>query len=454
MFIPLLVGGCSLISRPESGCTKDTDCKQDRICEDRRCVSAREQAEDVPVSPDLSPVSPPKAESARFFRGGPGLGAAASVEGPRTAPSLRWDLDLGAVIYASPRLATDAEGRTVAYVGTHGGRLVGVVVDGEEAGTRVLDLDLGGRMWSTPWLDGAGRLYVGTDADELVAVDLAQRSVAWRTRLGTCKQTTAPGPEGSRCDVDGGPTQGPGGDLYVGADGVYRVTTAGEVVWHWPASLPEGETPPHVASTPVVTPEGRVLFGAQDGFVHALEADGTERWRYKVVADVDGSGWVGPDGAFIVGADDGRVYALRQDGSLRWSFVAQKDIRSSVGGDGEDRVYVTSHDGALYALGTSGTVDWVFPTAAPMQSTPVVDARGDVYVGGQDNVLYALDAGGKVRWTLDLPGDVDSSVAISPAGTLVFGCDDGHLRAYGATVATSQPGAPGTPEEGDDSSAG
>ena len=225
------------------------------------------------------------------------------------------------------------------------------------------------------------------------------------------------------------------------------MTTAGEVVWHWPASLPEGETPPHVASTPVVTPEGRVLFGAQDGFVHALEADGTERWRYKVVADVDGSGWLGPDGAFIVGADDGRVYALRQDGSLRWSFVAQKDIRSSVGGDGDDRVYVTSHDGALYALGTSGTVDWVFPTAAPMQSTPVVDARGDVYVGGQDNVLYALDAGGKVR-DLDLPGDVDSSVAISPAGSW---CSAAMMVIYAPTVRRRREAGrepPGTPEGG------
>ena len=55
---------------------------------------------------------------------------------------------------------------------------------------------------------------------------------------------------------------------------------------------------------------------------------------------------------------------------------------------------------------------------------------------------------------LDLPGDVDSSVAISPAGTLVFGCDDGHLRAYGAPAAEAGREPPGTPEEGDASSAG
>lgn len=446
LFIGLLAGGCSMISRPDSGCSKDTDCKQDRVCEDRRCVSAREESTTDDADSASEIASPPSAtpptamRTARFYRGGAGHAGALEVEGPAAQPAMRWEVDLGAVVYASPRLATDAEGVTVAYLGTHAGKLYGIVVDGPEAGTVTLELELGARIWSTPWVDGE-MLYVGTDRDELVAVDLRGKVVAWRTRLGGCEKTTAPGPEGSRCDADGGPTVGPDGDLYVGADGVYRLRRDGSIVWHWPSTLAEGERPPHVASTPVVTPDGRVMFGAQDGFVHALDPDGQERWRYKVVADVDGSGWIGADGEFIVGADDGRVYALRRDGSLRWSFVAQKDIRSGVGGDAGERVYVTSHDGNLYALEGSGAVAWVFQTGAPIQSTPVVDAGGNVYVGGQDNALYALTADGTLRWSLEFPGDVDSSVAISPRGTLVVGCDDGHLRAFGAGP-TNAPASP------------
>lgn len=439
----VMTPACSLLKGSEAGCSKDTDCKGDRICDAHRCVTAHEKSEEAVVDDrkEISALNAPvvvRASSSTlgsFARGGPGYAGALPHAAPAKRPELAWDVDLGGVIYASPRLVVGEGGEAVAYVGTHGGRLVGVVVDGARAGATVLDMDLGGRMWSTPWVDEEGVLYVGTDADELVAVTLSTGEVAWRTKIGTCAQTTAPGPEGARCDVDGGPTQGPEGDLYVGADGVYRLRRDGTVVWHWPAELKEGERPAHVASTPVVTADGRVLFGGQDGFVRALDSTGEERWSYKVIADVDGSGWVGEDGEFVVGADDGRVYAIRRDGSLKWSFVAQKDIRSSVGGDGKGRLYVTSHGGFLYALLADGSVEWVFQTAAPIQSTPVVDAQGLVLVGSQDNQLYALGDDGAVRWVLELPADVDSSVALSPAGTLVVGCDDGHLRAYGAAAA-------------------
>lgn len=424
----------------------DTDCKGDRICEEHRCVSTHDKSEEGPkpsvgeVSASTAPndAEPSAARFGAFMRGGPGNAGPLSFDAPKERPALAWDLDLGAVISASPRLVVAKADASIAYVGTHGGRLVGVAVEGTREGTIVLDIELGGRIWSTPWVDDEGVLYVGTDADELVAVNLESGKVAWRTKIGTCAQTTAPGPEGARCDVDGGPTQGPGGDLYVGADGVYRLRRDGTVVWHWPSDLGEGERPPHVASTPVVTSDGRVLFGAQDGFVHALDSDGTERWSYKVIADVDGSGWIGEDGEFVVGADDGRVYAIRRDGSLKWSFVAQRDIRSSVGGDGEGRLYVTGHDGFLYALSAAGAVEWVFQTRAPIQSTPVVDASGRVIVGGQDNAIYMLAHDGALVWQLELPADVDSSVALSPEGTLVVGCDDGHLRAYRAGGATQK----------------
>ena len=437
---------CSLLKGSEAGCSKDTDCKGDRICEAHRCVTAHEKSEaaaaegggEISASKALPEAADPSEHFARFARGGPGHAGPLKFEAPSKRPSVAWDLDLGGVIYASPRVVVGEGGEAVAYVGTHAGRLVGVAVDGPRSGTIVLDVDLGGRIWSTPWVDDERVLYVGTDGDELVAVRLSTGEVAWRTKIGSCAQTTAPGPEGARCDVDGGPTQGPGGDLYIGADGVYRIRRDGAVVWRWPAELDEAERPPHVASTPVVTGDGRVLFGGQDGFVRALDPDGTERWRYKVIADVDGSGWIGEDGEFVVGADDGRVYAIRRDGSLKWSFVAQKDIRSSVGGDGEGRLYVTAHDGFLYALSAAGAVEWVFQTDAPIQSTPVVDALGRVIVGGQDNAIYMLAPDGALIWELELPADVDSSVALSPAGTLVVGCDDGHLRAYRPGGATPE----------------
>ncbi len=340
---------------------------------------------------------------------------------------MAWEVDLGAVVFARPTLSTDSKGRSVAYVGTHAGRFAGVVTDGPEAGSIVTDLTLGGMVWATAARDADGRLYVGADDDTLYAIEPEASRIAWTKPLGNCKPARAPGPEGARCDVDGGPTLGPDGDLYVGADGVYRLTTAGQVVWHWPPE--EDARAKHVFSSPLVTREGLVLFGGQDGFVTALKSvDGSELWRYKVGADVDGSAAAGIDGTLYIGSDDGRLNALRTDGSLKWSFVTQSDIRSSVAVATDGSIYLSSFDGNVYSLDPAGNVRWMLPTGGRVASSPVLDADEVMYVGSQDDRLYAVTSEGDVRWNVEFPTDIDSSVAITAGGTIVVGSDDGRLR--------------------------
>lgn len=348
-----------------------------------------------------------------------------------------WTVELGAVVFATPTLVKGPSGQLTAYVGTHGGRFVGIEVEGERAGKLVFDHDLSGRIWATAAASGQGeelRLFVGNDDDTLFAISPGSPDpIVWSLRLGNCEQTRAPGPEGARCDVDGGPTIGPTGDLFVGADGVYRISPSGEIRWHWPSAEQE-ERPKHVFSSPVVTVDERVYFGGQDGFVTALDANtGEQRWQHAVRADVDGSGVLGPDNELFIGADDGRIYALRSDGSLRWSFVAQRDIRSSIGIAPDGTLYVGSFDHNLYSIAASGEVNWVLPTGGILHSSPVVDAQGTVFFGSQDDHLYAVSPAGKVLWALDIGADIDSSVAISDTGVLVVGADDGSLRAFSAT---------------------
>ena len=425
---------------PSTGCTADLDCKGDRICEAGRCVNPRAEAGAA------SPASAATAESATdpeqgpraWTRGGPGLPWPSPFEGPAATPKLAWDIDLGTVVFGTPAIVTRKDlGADVAYVGTHGGRFVGVIVSGPRASERVLDLDFGARMWGKPAVDEAGILYVGADDDTLRAIDPKSGDVKWSLKLGDCDGTNQPGPEGARCDVDGGPTLGPDGALYVAADGLYKIERSkGEVLWHWP---PDEEDRMHAASTPVVDAKGRVRFGDQAGYINAVDERGETLWRYKVGPDVDGAGILGSDGTFYVGADDGRVYALRSDGSLKWSFVAQRDIRSALAHGPNEEIYVTSFDHNLYALAEDGSVKWVLPTEGIIASSPVVDAAGRIYFGSQDDHLYAVAPTGKVSWRYAFEGDVDASVAIASDGTLVVGGDDGHLRALSTT------GAPGVP---------
>lgn len=421
------MGACALAACPGtevpdevSGCRKDVDCKGERVCEAGVCVAPRPAAAASPAA------EPALASATGWRRGGPGRSHQAQGTGPEGQPSLLWDVDLGAVVFASPALAR-VGGELTALVGTHAGRFVGVAVEGPRAGQVVLDLQLGGMVWASAAV-ADGRAYVGADDDTLYAIDPGGKRVVWTLKVGNCGEARVPGPEGARCDADGGPTIGADGDLYLGADGVYRITRDGTVRWHYPPD-PEVKAR-HVFAAPLVADDGHVYVGGQDGLILSLRADdGSLRWSYNVKADVDGGPAMGEDGNLYVGADDGRMYALRSDGSLRWSFVAQKDIRAAAAVAASGAVYVGSFDGNLYALAPGGDVKWVLPTGGKIAASPVIDAAGTIYVGSQDQHLYAVSPKGRVLWTFELPGDIDSSVAITDSGILVVGCDDGHLRA-------------------------
>lgn len=390
---------------PATACRTDDDCADGQRCDDGGCRAR------------TSAGTPPR----HAVVGTAGERGRISAEPPR----LQWELKAGAAISTTPALVATPEG-PVAAVGTHAGRMVGVVAEGEQAGRLVLDLHVEGIVWSSPLSLGDGRIYFGADDDVLYAVDVATSTIAWRRRLGDCTPARAPGPEGTRCDVDGGPVAAPGGDLYVGANGLYRVAPDGTVRWHYPAAA--GSPATHVASAPAVT-DSLVVFGGHDGFVTALDHDGHERWRFSVGADVDGSPVVAADGTIVVGADGGRISALDpDDGSLVWVFATAKDVRSGIANGTGGVLFATSLDGRLYALDGQGAVRFIVPTEGPIASTPVVDPGGVVVFGSRDDRLYAVTGVGEVLWNLELPDDIDGGVAIAPGGTIVVGCDDGHLR--------------------------
>jgi len=350
------------------------------------------------------------------------------VEGPADLPKLLWEVRLGAVITGKPIFAATADGRLAAFVGTHAGRFAGVILSGPKAGAIAVELNVPGIIWGTAATAADGQLVVGADDDTLYGVDPVAGTVAWSQRIGACEPSRGRGPEGTRCDPDGGPTVGIDGDLYVGADGVYRLDPKGEVRWHYPpAELLERW---HVAAAPLVTRDGDVFVGGQDGALIALDRDGALRWRVELGPDVDAAPVLLGSGLVVAAADDGRVVAIDQAGELRWTFAAGKDVRAPLAVGGDDTIYAAALDGLLYALRPDGALRWSFAAGGPIASAPVVDSAGRIYFGAQDDFVYAVDAAGRERWRIELPEDVDGGLAIGEGGVLVVGGDDGVLRAY------------------------
>ncbi len=397
-------------------CPDGAECTQERPPEAPAAAPAEEAAAPKPV------------DAARpWFRGGPGTATPLAFTGPESAPSLLWEVELGAALTAQPTFTASAEG-SVAFVGTHAGRLVGAMVEGPKAGTIAVDLNVPGMVFGTAAKAGDGTLIVGADDDTLYAIDPVAGALLWSTRIGACAPPRGRGPEGTRCDPDGGPTIGAGGDLYIGADGVYRLSSTGEVRWHYPP--PELGASWHVGAAPLVTREGEVFVGGEDGALVALDRDGGVRWRVELGPDVDAAPVLLSNGLVVAAADDGRVIAFDQSGEERWTFTAGKEVRAALAVAEDGTIYAAALDGLLYALRPDGALRWSFAAGGPIATAPVIDGAGRVYFGSRDDFVYAVDGAGGERWRIELPEDVDAALGISEGGVLVVGCDDGVLRGY------------------------
>ena len=171
-------------------------------------------------------------------------------------------------------------------------------------------------------------------------------------------------------------------------------------------------------------------MGAQDGYLYALNPNGTLAWRFAAASPVQQHPVVGSDGTVYIGMD-GRLYAFSPGGEVRWT--ASLGTASLPGGpalapDGQT-IYAFGYDSAgpvatLYAFRLDGTTKWQFSNFYgyyPALSPPTVAADGTVIVlSGQ---LVAIGPDGVEKWRYEPSASYYSSyasVAVNPAGEVVF----------------------------------
>ena len=378
---PALVIGCWLAigcsgtqtQPPATGCSKDTDCREPRICRASACVDpdpAPGSAGSATQPTSATPVAGPPAFA--MFGGDARHTGRRPVAVPAKQPKEQWKVAVG-IVSGSPTVGPDG----TIFVASHDGHLYAI----DPAGKEKWKFKTADRSWSTPAIAEDGTIYIGSDDDHLYAVK-SDGTLKWKLRLGACVATGF-GPESSRCDVDGGPTIGPDGTIYVGGDGIHAVWADGTLRWKL-------ATPEHVASAPALAPDGTVYAGCADDALYAVAADGTKKWELRTGGDIDAAPTIAANGT----------------------------------------IYVGSHDKKLYAIAPSGRVQWKLAAADKINSTPGIAANGMILFGAQDEHVYAVAPDGTLRWHLALPADVDTTPAIATDGTLYVAGDDGHLHAF------------------------
>ena len=165
------------------------------------------------------------------------------------------------------------------------------------------------------------------------------------------------------------------GVLYIGFEGklggtdysrVYAINPNGSQRWKY--SVDDGR---YVRASPAVGPDGRIYVATKangedlPAKLIALSPGGKKVWDYLVERvhttpdDIYSSPAIGADGLIYFGAETGYVYALNPDGTLNWKFQLQHGINwSSPALVGDGTLYLGTwggpyNQGCLYAIKTT-----------------------------------------------------------------------------------------------------
>ncbi len=321
-------------------------------------------------------------------------------------------------------------------------------------------LDVRWQFTTKDTIDGApavhkGVVYVGSEDENLYALDLAKGDQKWKYKAAAGGAIKA-----SPSYHDG--------RIYVGdGTGLFHCVnaTTGEKVWTY-------ETGGEIASGANFFGD-LILFGSYDENLYCLTKDGKEKWKFKTQGPVNGSPAVIDGKTFVAGCDSSvhvidttkgteisatdlggqaaataavvgdRLYVGTmtnqfhavdwKQSKIVWSFESQKGAQPFfasaavtdklvIAGSRDKRIYAFDRDG--------GTMVWNYPTRGRIESSPVV-AGQRVYVGSLDGFLYVLDlAKGTLVQKIELDGPVTGSPAIAD-GCLLIGTEKGTLYCLG-----------------------
>ncbi len=188
-------------------------------------------------------------------------------------------------------------------------------------------------------------------------------------------------------------------------------------------------------SSPAVDSDGTIYTGGGDYYVHAINPNGTLKWKFGTGGWVWSSPAIGKDGTIYVGSDDDYIYAIYPNGTLRWKFNAQCFIESSptIGPDGI--VYIGTYNGYVYAFYPNGTLKWEFDMGHMGNvygSSPAIADDGTVYISSCSNkCLYAINPNGTLKWKYPTREYImHSSPAIGSDGTVYIGSGEWDFDGY------------------------
>ena len=300
-----------------------------------------------------------------------------------------------------------------------------------------------------------GTAYVGTQASELVALDMKSGAARWKYK------TDQGIGESSPCVTSG--------VVYVGDSlGTFHAVRAkdGKKAWSF-------KTGSEIKSSPVVKGD-KVFIGSYDETLYCLSAhSGSLIWKFHISGPVHCTPSISGDLVFISGCDEvfraihisdgkeafnvssggytGASPALagkmayygtfnndvlgvdRQSHKIVWryEYLEQPFPFYSSAAVMEEKVVLGGRDKLVHCLdAVTGKAAWRFPTKARVDCSPAI-ADQRVFIGSNDGHFYVLDLRtGRKIWDFEAGGPLSASPAIAEE-RIVIGSQDGRLYCFG-----------------------
>lgn len=352
-------------------------------------------------------------------------GAGAAAGAMSGAPLRPWTFPTGKGIFSSPVV----DGAGTVYVGSADGFFYAIRRDG----SLNWKFETGGVIDSSALLDDRGRVYFGAGDGRFYCLERESGKELWSFAAhDAAAMKKEYGIELHNVSwFEGNAGMLPDGSILAPNDNhlVYVLDRdtgkqkgqfiGNEMVWSLPA---------------LDTRSGRLFFGTDFIALQNLYAydyhDGKRLWTAGGLGSIAASPLLTSPSrraGVLLGGFDGYLRAYAADsGKQLWKFAARDHIYASPAQLSDGTVIQPAADGTVYAIDPkNGREKWAYDTLQPIRSSPAVDGDDRIYVGTGDGRLVCLESDGRLRWSwrcIDGPrDDLNASPALAPGGIVVAG---------------------------------
>lgn len=259
---------------------------------------------------------------------------------------------------------------------------------------------LSGTISSSPIQGPDGTVYVGSDDGFLWAFSPITGTLQWKVSVGNIVQHS--------CTVNADAT------VYVCTiDGfLTAVNKEGSILWKFRIQIPSSG----LTCGPTIGADGTIYIASQgpDASIYAINPNGSQKWRtYTGFSHINSSVAIANDGSLYVGANEGFLIALNSDGSSKWNFRTQSVVQSTPSIAFDGTIYVTSS--CLEAINPNGTIKWRYfiSPGRQIRSSPAITPLGYIVFYDYTTTLsfiYQINPDGTLKYKPSSAGNIISGI--------------------------------------------